>query len=137
MNMLAIEELVVLGVYDPGVPNLERVVIQARQSVDLGSFGLMIGVRASNGAAFPLRDNVLWFGHGFIHVGDWLFVYTAPGEGRVTDLPNNEEKLFSIHWGKKATIFNNHDLVPILFRMDAVQIPENLPALEHNQEAGV
>lgn len=136
MTTFAIEELSVVGVYDAGVPNLERVVVRVLQPVDLGQYGLMIGIRGPNGTAFPLRDNLLWFGNGWVAKGDWLFIYTAPGEGRVTPLPNNEEKLYSVHWGKKQTIFQNQDLVPILFRMDGIQVPTDLPAISLGQQAG-
>lgn len=136
MTTFLIDELQILGVYDHGVPNVERVVIQVKKAVDLVQYGLMLGIRGPDGAALPLRDNLLWFGNGWVQEGDWLFVYTAPGEGRITPLPNNDEKLYSVHWGKKQTVFQNRDLVPILFRMDGIQIPMGLPAVGHSQQAG-
>lgn len=136
MTIGTVEELQVMGVYDQGVPNLERVVIYVSEPVDLGAYGLMLGIRGSNGSAVPIRDNLLWFGHGWVSKGDWLFVYTAPGNARVNQLPNNTEKLYSIHWGKKQTLFQNHELVPILFRMDAVQVPPALLSLAGAQQAG-
>lgn len=129
MNALPIEELKIVGVFDHGVPNLERVVLLANEAVDLGNYGLMLGIRAQEGQAFPLRDNFLWFGNGWVQKGDWLFVYTAPGEPRTTDLPNNQEKLYSIHWGKEQTVFQHRELIPLLVRMDAVQVPVGLAAL--------
>jgi hypothetical protein len=137
MNIYTVEELSLVGVFDPGVPNMERIVLRAEQPIDLANYGLMLGVRGPEGGAFPLRDNLLWFGNGWIGVDDWLFVYTAPGVGRVSEVPNSESKLVSIHWGKKQTVFQNRELVPILFRMDAVHVYAGLPALEHGQQAGL
>jgi hypothetical protein len=119
-----IEELAVVGIFDRGIPNQERIVILANESVNLGKYGIMLGLRASDGSAFPIRDNLLWFGNGWIQKGDWIFIYTGPGVAKATTLPNAEEKLYSIHWGRKQTILHAQEVVPILFRVDAVKVPE-------------
>jgi len=119
----SITELAIVGVYDRGIPNQERIVIHAKEVANLGQYGLMIGVRAADGSAFPIRDNFLWFGDGLISKGDWVFIYTGPGEPRATTLPNTQERLYSVHWGRNETILHHPDLVPILFRVDAVQVP--------------
>jgi hypothetical protein len=124
-----IDELEIVGVYDHGVPNMERIAIMANTPIDLGNYGLMIGIRGDEGQAFPLRDNFLWFGNGWIQKGDWLFVYTASGEPRTMQLPNQKEKLYSIHWGKEKTVFQHKELMPILVRLDAIQIPFSLKTL--------
>jgi len=129
-----IPELTVSGVYDRGVPNQERVVLYANQTLNLGQYGVMIGVRATGNSAFPVRDNLLWFGDGIVNKGDWTFIYTGPGEPKTTVLPNNEERIYSIHWGRDQTIFQHPDIVPILFRVDAVQVPYELAALSSGQK---
>lgn len=124
-----ITEITILGVFDRGIPNQERIVLLANEDVNLGQYGLMIGIRAQNGTAFPIRDNLFWFGDGIINRGDWLFVYTGPGEPKVTTLPNTQEQLYSIHWGRTQTILHHRDLVPILFRVDAVKVPQEVASL--------
>lgn len=118
-----IEELEIVGIFDHGIPNMERIVLLAHESIDLGNYGLMLGIRGHEGQAYPLRDNFLWFGNGWVQKGDWLFVYTDVGEPRTTDLPNQKEKLYSIHWGKDKTVFQNKELIPLLIRIDAIQVP--------------
>lgn len=125
-------ELSILGVYDRGTPNQERIVIAIRETVNMGQYGLMLGVRAGEGTAMPIRDNLLWFGDGIVNKGDWLFVYTGPGEARVSTIQNSTEKIYSVHWGRTQTIFASPDMSPILFRVDAVNVaadPINLPQL--------
>lgn len=129
MIVADIFELTIVGVFDRGVPNRERIALQANDTVNLGRYGLMIGVRGDTGSAFPIRDNLLWFGDGFLEKGDWLFVYTGPGQPKVTKLPSNEERLISAHWGRTQTVLHNPDIVPILFRVDAVQVPNDVPML--------
>jgi len=127
-------ELRVSGVYDRGIPNQERVVLYANQTVNLGQYGLMVGVRAAGNSAFPVRDNLLWFGDGVVNKGDWIFIYTGPGVPRAITLPNTEERLYSIHWGRDKTIFQHPDVVPILFRVDAVHVPYALATLSQGQK---
>lgn len=117
-----IEEFNLVGVYDRGLPNQERIVILANETVNAGQYGLMLGVRGSNGMAFPIRDNLLWFGDAIVTKGDWLFVYTGPGESTKSNIPNTEASLYTVHWGRNVTILNSQDVVPILFRVDAVQV---------------
>lgn len=117
-----IPELRMVGVEAAGVPNYERIVIIANTSINLGNIGLMIGVYQETGFAFPIRDNLFWFGDGIMNQGDFLNVYTGPGSPRTAELPNTSGKMFTLHWGRKQTIFDNPDITPILFRADAVNV---------------
>lgn len=136
MSNFIIEELQIFGVYDAGIPNLERIIVRAIQQVDLSSYGLMLGIRGHNGSAVPVRDNLLWFGHGIINRDDWLFVYTAQGQTRIIDVPNTAERIISIHWGRSTTLFNGPEFLPILFRLDGIQFPFSPPLLPGPQSNG-
>ena len=116
-------ELTMLDVIDRNVPNKERIVLIANETIDLGQYGIMIGLKAQGNSAIPIKDNMLWFGNGVINKDDFLFIYTGPGESRSTTLPNTLEKLYTIHWGRDKTIFYQPEFVPILFRVDAVRVP--------------
>lgn len=124
-----ITELSVVGVFSRGIPNEERIVLRANETLQMGQYGLMIGVRLGQGFVSPVRDNLLWFGDGVLNKGDWVFIYTGPGNARVTNLPNSQEKLYSIHWGRQVTFLANADLVPLLFRVDAVQVIDSVLSL--------
>jgi len=137
MSTFDINELQMFGVYDAGKANLERVVIRALQQVNLGDFGLMLGIGGHDGSAIPIRDNMLWFGHGVVEINDWLFIYTGAGETKVSDVPNTNERIISLHWGRSLTIFNGPEFLPILFRIDGVQFPYVPPSLAGPQSSGV
>ena len=124
-----ITELVVVGVYDRGKPNLERIILRANELINVGQFGLMLGIGQQEGAAIPIRDNLYWFGDGYVTTGDWVFVYTGPGENRIDDVPGSTEKIYSLHWGRPQTILTHSGIVPILFRVDGVNIPSQIAAL--------
>jgi hypothetical protein len=122
-------ELAIVGVFDRGIPNRERIVIVPQQQVNLGQYGLMLGLRASGNTAVPIRDNLLWFGDGFVDTSDMLFIYTGPGEPRATAIPNGRGRIISVHWGRGTVLFGDPNFVPILFRIDAVTIPAAEPAI--------
>lgn len=123
MIVNTITELSIVGVHERGVPNEERIVLIANETVNLGQYGLMIGVRAEKNSAFPIHDNLLWFGDGIVNKGDWIFIYTGPGDAKSSDIPSTSERIYSIHWGKNKTVLDSEEVVPILFRVDAVQLP--------------
>jgi len=123
MILADILELTIDGVYDRGVPNLERIVIVANQQVNLGQYGLLVGVRGPGLTAIPIRDNLLWFGDGVVDKSDIIFVFTGPGEPTVSTLPNNSQRLISVHWGRHVTFLADFNIVPVLIRVDAVMIP--------------
>ena len=130
MILASITELSVIGVYDRGVANLERIVIQANQAVNLGQFGIMLGYRTADGLANPYNDHLFWFGDGILQQGDWIFVYSGQGEPKASEVPGQNQKIYTVHWGKGTTIFAHSEITPILFRADAVQLatpPLNLP----------
>lgn len=120
-----IYELSVVGVYDRNIPNKERIVLRANETVNIGQYGLMVGIRGMHKNAFPIRDNLLWFGDGLLDRDDWIFVYTGPGDPTSTDLPNTQSRIYSVHWARKNTIFSHPDLLPILFRVDAIALPSD------------
>lgn len=136
MMVGTIEELTIMAVLDRGVPNEECIAIVANENVNLGQYGLMLGIFGGQGkGAWPLKDNFLWFGDGWINKDDWLFVYTGSGQARSTPGPNAAETFYSIYWGRPNTIFHASKVVPILFRVDAVNVGNPEPAPDAGQRS--
>jgi hypothetical protein len=127
-------ELEMFGVIDRGLPNKERIMIRAAETVNLGQYGIMIGVQINNGVAVPIRDNLLWFGDIALRAGEWLCVYTSPGTPKISDIPNSDEDMISIYWGRTSVVFKNINIVPILFRIDSVVVEKTLLPLSNDSE---
>ena len=130
-----ITELTVVAVLERGVPNEECIAIKANERINLGQYGVMLGAYTQINGAIPFRDNLFWFGDGFIEKGDWLFIYTGIGESRQTKTKDEINKIYTVFWGKLKTVFANTSLVPLLFRVDAVDVlspPEDRPQIENN-----
>lgn len=124
-----IYELTIIGVFDRGVPDRERIILKVNDLIDIGQFGILLGIRQQAGVATPLKDNFFWFGDGLVDSGDWIFVYSGAGTVLTDELPGSKNKIYSLHWGRDKTIFNNAEVAPMLFRMDGVLIPVEVPAL--------
>lgn len=122
MIVASLDELEIMGVFDRGVPDHERISIYVHQYVNMGQFGLLLGVRQQEKTAFPIQDNFFWFGDGRVNKGDWIFLYTGLGGIRTSEIPNTKSKMYVLHWGRNVTILNQEDIVPILFRIDAVDV---------------
>lgn len=134
MIVETIAELTIVDVYDRGVPNQERIALQANEMLNMGQFGIMLGVRASEDSAYPIKDNLYWFGDGYVSKGDWIFLYTGPGEPRTSEIPNAQNKMYTVHWGRDSTVLGEPNIVPMLFRVDAVQVPVPARALPNQNK---
>lgn len=127
-----ITELSIVDVLGRGVPNEESIALRVKERVNLGQYGIMLGVHSHSRLARPLQDSLFWFGDGMVDEGDWIFVNTGDGESRVTKSTDQLNSIFSVFWNKASTVFANSNVVPILFRVDAVDIlepPANVPQI--------
>jgi len=128
--MSAAEDISLIGVYDAGVPNLERVVLRANSDVSLSSYCIIVAFKPSMGGVnFPLRDHFFWLGNTSVAAGDWIFVYTAPGAAQMNPLPNSSDRLLSLYWGKPQTIFQDRNLTAGLVRVETARFPLEAPQL--------
>lgn len=136
MIVAGITELMVVTVLKRGVPNEECIAIQANERVNLGQYGVMLGAYSRDSTVLPFNDNLFWFGDGFVEKGDWIFIYTGSGKPRQSKTQNQSNNVYSIFWGKLTTVFANTTVVPLLFRVDAVDIltpPDNLPQVANEK----
>lgn len=128
MIVESIEELQIIDVFDHGVPNRERVAIYVTDYCDLSDYCLLLGHIGVDGTATPIKDQLLWFGHGAVSPGDWIFIYTAAGSTTVNTFvperdPSATNHMVSVHWGKDHTIFQNPGVVPMLIRIGGLATP--------------
>jgi len=127
-----VAEIDFFGVYNPGLPNRECLVLQTKVAVNLAQLGILNGWRMPNGQAMPLWDNFFWFGDLQVSAQTWLVVMTCGGKLEATTHPNTGQPLFRFFWGRKATIYENSNVLPVLIQLGAVKIgerhiPQTLP----------
>ena len=114
--------LEIFGVYDRGIPNLERIVLRANGPVNLSEFAIVLGFVGGTNNIYPLVDQFMWLGDIELHIQSWVFIFTGPGKPGVSQEVNTKEPLHSIFWNKPNVIFGNPDLVPALVQLGPVLI---------------
>ena len=125
-------QIQLMGVYDRGVPNSERIVVHATEPTQMGEYGLLVGIQQEPNVATPIPDVFFWFGTGIVKANSYLLVYTGSGEGLVTTLQGSGDPAYIVHWGRRSTLFADSRVVPILIHIDGVGVgrsPENMPQL--------
>ena len=106
-------EIAVVGIFDPGVPHKERIILRPTQAVDLSHFALIIGVNTDTGIV-PVNDFFRWLGPATIAPPSWLVIYTDSGSDIETEHEQTGEPVFIKHWGKAHTLFINSPLQIVL-----------------------
>lgn len=130
-----VQELELVGVFDRGVPNSERVVIRAKQATEMSQYGVFLGWNAGTDGrtiGIPLNDQFFWFGDGLLNADETIFLYTGQGEPRRTVVAGTQKSAVVIHWNRPTTLFAHSNIVPILFRLSEATIGQpmvNVPQL--------
>lgn len=132
MIVNALNELTIISILDRGVPNQECIAIKVNEKINLGQYGIMLGMYSHSKLAMPFQDNLFWFGDGYVDKGDWIFVYTGDGEPKSSHTKDELKNIYSLFWAKQNTVFANSNIVPLLFKVDAVDVfapQENVPQI--------
>ncbi len=115
-------ELSLIGVYDAGIPNRERVIIRPTDTINMASFALLAGFLNENGVTTPLQDYFFYFGEIIVRPPSWIVVFTGPGKNQVTKMPNTDQDTYIFYWGKRNTIFDQPRIVPAIINISSVLI---------------
>jgi len=114
-----IDEITLVGIYDRGEPNAERIAYRAQRPVNLAEYIVCLAATHPDGTVAPLTDRMLWLGGEQIDAGYWIFIYTGPGERRITKTTGGEPAIV-IHWGQRQTILTDQRVVPVMFHLDGI-----------------
>ena len=126
MILPAVPRLTLQGVFDPGVPNKERVVFYASEPVDLSAFGVLVGLALANGATVPVWDNLYWFGEFVIPKDCFLILFSGSGKPhRIDRDPQILKPVYFFYWGRPQVMFSSSNFVPMLFEMSALSVGSN------------
>ena len=118
-----------LGAFDRGVPNQERITFFVTEEANLASFLVIVGYQFHPGGAIPIDNGVFWFGNQNVDAGYTIFLYTGKGERRLTTVSGSNTPALVLHWGRDHTMFNDRNIVPMLLQLVGAQVGSS-PAVE-------
>lgn len=120
MSYGAVQELAIIEVAEPGVPNRERIVLRPTQATDLNDFLVVVGWRPAGAGLIPF--DVYYPGQHVVQPPSWVFIFTGPGTNR-TEVAANGEVLHIFHMGRPKTIFIK-GVAPAIMKIAAVNLGE-------------
>ncbi|MBY0276096.1 hypothetical protein K2Z84_12185 [Candidatus Binatia bacterium] len=116
-----IEEMELLGIYDSGIPNQERITYRTHASLNLGEYILCLGAQQPDGSVAPIQNTLLWLGDERLDQDSFLFVYTGRGQRRSTVAGGRPALV--LHWQSPQTMFNLPGVVPVTFHISGILAP--------------
>ena len=120
MHILSpVHELAIIGAYDVGVPNRERVVLRPTESLNLAEFALILTTQIEGGLR-PLADQFFWFGEKWVAPPAWIVIFTGPGSYREGAHESTGEPVLELHWGRPTAVLHLPDVVVALIRIGAL-----------------
>ena len=96
-----LNELTVISILNRGLPNQESIAIRVNDSIDLGQYGIMLGMYSHLKLAMPFQDSLFWFGDGLVIKGDWIFVNTGDGQPRTSKTVDQQNNIYTVFWVSK------------------------------------
>lgn len=120
-----IPELYFGGVFERGIPGKERIVLKSLDLVNMGEFCLLVGFSQFGAAntATPFNNQFFWFGNGLVQKDEWIHVYTGRGKPSQGVGTVSKEKIYSVYWGAKNTLFHQEQTTPLLLRFGGISLP--------------
>jgi hypothetical protein len=115
-----VHELAIVGVFDPGIPNRERIVLRPTEAVNLAAFGLLLSVTGDGGGVFPISDQFFWFGGRWITPPCWLVVFTGPGQYNEGMHETSGEPVLEFHWAKRAVVLGEKNISVSVIRLGGI-----------------
>jgi hypothetical protein len=111
--------LAMVGVWNRGVPNRERVVLVATEQTNLGKYALVTARRTNQGYE-PQADHFHWFQDQDLAVGVYVVVFTGSGQAGWTTLQGSGALTWVVHAGYPHVLYANTSIVPLLVEIGGI-----------------
>jgi hypothetical protein len=90
------EDIEIKSIADPGDQSKEVVWLQANVNVDIGSYLITDSTFDSGGASNKWR-HTFQFPRLVVKAGDWVGLWTKPGQQRIEERSSNQGSPFKVH----------------------------------------
>lgn len=115
-------EIGLLGVWDRGVPNKERVVMQCHAGLNLQEYCLICGPTGATGSVLPSTDHFYKFPNIHVSPNSWIVLYTGGGQQFVAHKEDTGEPVHALYWGQELTVFSDPAWRAAILRIDGIVI---------------
>lgn len=109
MSLFDIETrgLKLIRVADPGVPNRERILLEAEGPVDLVNYVILDAHAAGPDQFEDINNNVFWFPRQLVQAGDIVRLYSHVGEPNITNAAYGKRpaRFHNLFWGKREPVW--------------------------------
>lgn len=112
-----VSEIEIIDISERGKPNRECILLRVKETCQAGNFLVILAVKNEEGNLIPLKDSLIWFGENILTAGDWIFLYTCPGEYRTNSMTDRPGTLHSCYWGRNITIFHDPKIYAVIVKM--------------------
>ena len=115
-----VHELTIVGVFEAGVPNRERIILRPTEPINLASFALVLTMTGQDGLVIPLPDHFFWLGERWLVPPAWIVVFTGPGRYQEGIHGSSGVPVIELHWGKSSVLFGPPGIAVSLIRISAI-----------------
>jgi hypothetical protein len=115
-------DLSMIGVFDAGVPNKERIYLRPTDVIKLTGFGLFLArLDPETGTVRPIHNFCFWFDDREVEPPSWICIYTGKGTPNQTTTKDGQPH-YTYFWGNSSTLFGNPSMTAVLFKPNAISI---------------
>lgn len=111
-----------LGVWDRGVPNRERIVLRADAFLDITRLFVAPAVRGEDGG-YRLGRPFAVGQQEVLAPGQHLVIYTGPGSPVNTFILGTNDPALVVHLGAPVTLFGDPSVHPVVFDVAGAVFP--------------
>ncbi len=115
-------QLTVLGLYDAGVPNSERIILRPTDTLNLAQYCIVLAHRPPQGESIIMLDNLFWFPNSDVSPPCWIVIMSGEGTNIIKTHETTGQPVHVFYWGRKATIFNAPGFIPIVVQVGAILV---------------
>lgn len=105
------------SIQDRGIADKERIVMKALSNLDVGQFAV-IEAGFSNGGVNTSTGDCYWFPDKVVEEGDWVVLYTKPGEDKEKIQKSGATAHF-FYWGKNSPKWRVQTRAPVILQVDS------------------
>lgn len=118
----------IIGVRDSGNFDQERLLLKAKQNIDIGNFLVLTGMLADDKSVIPDRNDVYWFPDTTVAEGEFIRLYSKSGtNGKVAGkYGNNPATYHNFYWDKTSPVWTEKHNAAILLTLQEWVMHKNV-----------